>query len=770
MARQVHTVSLMSESELRALQAEHARLEERYASLKNRRSVRAALALAQAARRLRRRFGTDEAGVTVASPTVRPTRSELGPDLPDVPLDLLENAPPVSVVIPVFNAPDDLRRCLDSVIRHTSGAGEIVVIDDASTDAEIHTILEELLGLAGVRVLSNARNLGFVATANRGFAATRGDVVLLNADTEVGPRWVDRLRLAAYGRPRVASVTAFSNNAGAFSAPIAGSNNELPAGVDVSAAARLVARSSQYLRPRTPTANGFCMYVKRVALDDVGVFDVEKYPRGYGEENDWSMRATDLGWEHVVDDASYVLHRRSASFGSEKQALAEAGRSRLHADHPSYPQRVEAFLASQAMATARQHIGEAFADAAAPVRPRVLYLLHGQHGGTPETSRDLAQAISGRFEAYILRSDGRTLVASDASGGEVFTHRLKRTVQIGDLFDLEYRTTISRLLVALDVDVLHIRHLMNHALDGPAVARALHIPVVLSIHDFYLVCPTAHLIDESGRFCGGVCTPGQGVCPAVPWVATGPHLKHEWVQVWRRHGTALLDHVDVMVAAHLSTRDRFQDMIPESRDLRWEVIEHGRDLHRVIDSPPAVGRRRPIRLLLAGNHGIAKGSDFVQAIRRLDVDGELEFHLMGDMWPDKSGVVDHGTYDRGDLANRVADIAPDALLLPSVTVETYSHIITEAWAMGLPVIVTDRGAPAERVRSTGAGWIISVDDPAQALDQILSGFGDGTFEQAHAKVAEATWPTTSQMATAYADLYDTLMYDRLTARVGGLSV
>src|SRR3546814_16309874 len=50
-----------------------------------------------------------------------------------------------------------------------------------------------------------------------------------------------------------------------------------------------------------PTGNGFCMYIRRAMLEDVGLFDEQAFPVGYGEENDLCMRAIDAGWHHLVD-------------------------------------------------------------------------------------------------------------------------------------------------------------------------------------------------------------------------------------------------------------------------------------------------------------------------------------------------------------------------------------------------------------------------------------------------------------------------------------
>ncbi|MGH7860339.1 MAG: glycosyltransferase family 2 protein, partial [Candidatus Binatia bacterium] len=103
--------------------------------------------------------------------------------------------------------------------------------------------------------------------------------------------------------------------------------------------------------------HGFCMYVKREALDDVGVFEEEAFGLGYGEENDWCMRASRLGWKHVLDDATYVYHEGGVSFGSEeaRQALVE-NRRRLDEIHPEYGRRIGEFFARNPLHGLHEHL------------------------------------------------------------------------------------------------------------------------------------------------------------------------------------------------------------------------------------------------------------------------------------------------------------------------------------------------------------------------------------------------------------------------------
>ncbi|KAF1691212.1 hypothetical protein CSC65_15940 [Pseudoxanthomonas daejeonensis] len=96
---------------------------------------------------------------------------------------------------------------------------ELLLIDDASTEQEIGNLLNQYGDFPYVHVYRNETNLGYTRTVNRGLSLCEGrDVVLLNSDTVVTGHWLSSLRYCAYAFGKVATVTALSNNAGAFSA------------------------------------------------------------------------------------------------------------------------------------------------------------------------------------------------------------------------------------------------------------------------------------------------------------------------------------------------------------------------------------------------------------------------------------------------------------------------------------------------------------------------------------------------------------------------
>ncbi|MEX8495332.1 glycosyltransferase family 2 protein, partial [Sphaerotilus sp.] len=244
---------------------------------------------------------------------------------------------PVTVIVPIYNAFDAVSECLESLKRTMPPEARVLLINDASPDPRIAELLAGLTGQTGFDVVTNETNLGYTRTVNKAIGlCPANDVVLLNSDTVTTNRWLENLRYAAYSQPRVATVTAMSDHAGAFSAPEIGAFNPVSPHLDRDTHARLIVQAQEGRLLEVPTGNGFCMYMRRSAIDALGTFDEQKFPRGYGEENDFCMRAVRRGWVNLVCDKVYVFHKRSQSFQGEKEALMRAGAEQLATDYPEY--------------------------------------------------------------------------------------------------------------------------------------------------------------------------------------------------------------------------------------------------------------------------------------------------------------------------------------------------------------------------------------------------------------------------------------------------
>ena len=268
---------------------------------------------------------------------------------------------PLTVVVPVYNAPEEVHGCLSSVQATVPRDTQVIVIDDASPDASVAEVLRGWSDRVNGRwqFLGNAENLGFVATANRGMRETSGDVVLLNSDTIVTSGWLQGLQRCLAADASIATATPWTNNGEIASLPEFCRNNPVPAEPD--SVARTIARAGPAGYPDIPTAVGFCMAVSRASIDRIGVFDAVLFGKGYGEENDFSMRARAAGMRNVLCDDVYVAHLGGRSFGPTGLKPGEDSMRRLLSRHPAYLEMVQAFIAADPLRTRREALVEALA-------------------------------------------------------------------------------------------------------------------------------------------------------------------------------------------------------------------------------------------------------------------------------------------------------------------------------------------------------------------------------------------------------------------------
>lgn len=679
-----------------------------------------------------------------------------------------------TIVIPVYNARDSLERCLDSIFENTSQPCNLVLIDDCSPDPAIKEFLKAYEGRPSITVLYNAKNLGFSGTINKGIQSCDTDVIILNSDTQVTPGWVQKMTSAAYSSPRVATVTAMSDNAGAFSVPAIGTN-ELIGALGRDEIGQLAAVTSKHIYPDVPTGNGFCMYIKREVIDDVGLFDAKTFPRGYGEENEFCMRAWRKGWKHIVDDSTIIFHERSASFGSDKTELMREGRKKVQAMHPEYSSLIGEFPESARMSEMRDNFREALkaAQAQSPeaktlTKPRVLYVLHGDAiGGTPQTNADLMGNMADQFATYCLTCNFSQIVLNRFVDGEfrqLEVWQLPRRLSLLDQQRDDYDGVLANVLKRYSFDLVHIRHLFKHTMSLPKIAHTMGIPVIMSFHDFYYVCPSVHLLDENNVYCGGKCTKTKGDCQVPESDARFPQLKNEWIHTWRQRVSETIACADAFVTTCEDARDVYVKNYPELANARFMVIEHGRDFPQQEHLAHVPEKDKPLRILLPGNLEVHKGVPFIEAIRELDKDGRIEFHFMGN-FPDKYAHlgVSHGRYKREEFNKIVGGIKPSFIGIFSIWPETYCHTLSEAWACGIPALVSNYGALGERVRKHGGGWVLDTDNPAAAYKNILKFAGSpADYKRERDKASLKNLRTTADMATDYKALYKTVLQSRRT--------
>jgi GT2 family glycosyltransferase len=403
----------------------------------------------------------------------------------------------IDVIVPVQGPPAVFARCAESLARHVNPRHRVTVVLDGPQPDDVFRTLDRLRASGlDLRVEQHDRIHGFVISCNRGMRGSERDVVLLNSDTRVTEGWLDRLAAAAYSDPKIATVTPFSNNASICSVPVMLAENTIPAGHDVDSLAALVAGVSRADYPRIPTGVGMCLYIKRQVLDEIGLFD-EAFGPGYGEEVDFCLRAAARGYVHVLDDATYIFHEGSRSFGVRSRARIWRAEQRLRFRYPHYRASIADFLRRDPLASSRERVGAAVGQrsSASSGVPRVMHIVEGwppfAAGKTAHEARTLAlhQVQSRDVVVYARTTDPDRLL------GSVIEHhdngvRVRLVVNNHTQLNPLSRAAVhSRRLVAdftrfaeeVRPDLIHVHDLSGHCASLIAVARRRRIPIVYHV-------------------------------------------------------------------------------------------------------------------------------------------------------------------------------------------------------------------------------------------------------------------------------------------------
>jgi len=628
------------------------------------------------------------------------TPSSMSPTSPA----LIPAAHPVDIIVPVYRGLDDTQCCLESVLRsRCQTPWRLVVINDCSPEPEVTQWLRDLAAREPrIELLENEQNLGFVGTVNRGMALhPQHDVLLLNSDAEVANDWLDRIQGAAYSSARVASVTPFSNNATICSYPRFCQDNELPVGHDTASLDRLFAQHLAGRSVPVPTGVGFCMYIRRACLQEVGLFDVDNFGKGYGEENDFCVRAQEAGWLNLHALDTFVRHAGGVSFGDSKSARELQAMETLRRLHPQYDGEVQRFVQDDPARIARLTIDVARIVTAG--RPVVLSVTHNREGGTLRHIQELADRL--HQHASFLR------LAPVPSGVEL---RLEGS---GEAFALRFvlpqeQATLLDVLRQFKVGHIHYHHLLGHRPDICDLPEQLGVGYDFTAHDFYSYCPQISLTDHTDRYCGE-----QGLNQCHRCLRRNPAPGGEGIESWRDRHARLLSRARYVLTPSADTAQRIKRFVPTARVC---VVPHATlELEPTMQPVPRVRRltdRQALKVVVLGALSRIKGADVLEEVATLAArqDQPIEFHLLGFGYRNlrtqpKARLTVHGAYDDKDLQQLLQWLQPDLVWFPAVWPETYSYTLSASLESGLPIVAPSLGAFAERLQQREWTWLCDWD-------------------------------------------------------------
>jgi GT2 family glycosyltransferase/glycosyltransferase involved in cell wall biosynthesis len=642
-------------------------------------------------------------------------------------------AKPIDILIPVFNGGKYLSKLLQSIVNNTNLPYRLLIGNDKSTDPEISEYLENFKNQnsnLSIIIIENKENLGYVRTVNKLAKHTNYHFVILNSDTEVPPQWLERLIYPIVKIKNVASATPFTNAGTIFSFPNFFKDNPIFENLDINkldSFFSFVNFEMNYLE--VPTGVGFCMAINKRVYDVIGLFD-EDFDRGYGEENDWCMRALKEGYKNLIVPNLFVYHKHGGSFSSEERSkLQQVNTEKLRAKHPDYSLLAGKFIDNDPLRPLRNIIKAKILSTL--FRP-ALIIDHSLGGGANEYTKTL---ISKQSIAILVRFDIGT-------GNYTITFSGQKTDEIS--FETKSLDILERIIDEYGVENLIINELVSYRrvlelLDYFVKLKEdrAYLKLTVMLHDFFSVCPMYNLIGYECQYCGvpsntNYCDKCLQINPLikqqVSFVQSDyPNLS---ISLWRQKFYKLLELTTNIICFSESSKEILQKAHPNLPDEKFEIIPHQVDWVR----PVLVNKvTDEINIAILGQLTVHKGVHIVAALASyIDYHNlPIKIHHFGvisepyEHFSLFKSFVKHGKYEKELLSELMESNEIDVILISSICPETFSYTTEEAIKMELPVIGFDVGAPAERIMRYEKGVILQEKTAEYIVRVLLNRFFRG---------------------------------------------
>ena len=429
-----------------------------------------------------------------------------------------------------------------------------------------------------------------------------------------------------------------------------------------------------------------------------------------------------------------------------------------------------AYIAADPVRPLREAAAARLAVDAAPGRG-VLHVIHHHGGGTETHVRALINGSRTSWRHYLaIAVDDRWQVEEHRADGSVVTFEFTRGAHE------PWRDFLGGICATFGIALVHL-HNISACRDGILTALAdFPLPYGYTVHDLNFACPTItflgdrrNVLRRTDRRCRVLALPRRAAgvrrrghremarAPSPPPAAR--RIPDSAVALERGHAAALFPRLRQPASSRTDARDR-----PTRRDAcarAFALPDDGVPTVAVLGAiGPDKGARRLERLVL-----LARARN---AFVRFVLIGYMDV-IHGPWQADDALLTVHGRYEPAELAGLFAHYRVALVLYPSAGPETFSYTLSEAWASGRPVLVPPIGALEERVRDSGAGWVMTDAewrDEKRMLERVLAVLGTANAAaRGNASAAASAMPQASlrSMIDATFACYDAAVTDASTS-------
>lgn len=370
----------------------------------------------------------------------------------------------------------------------------------------------------------------------------QNDVILIDSDLNPTIKWLDSLADFAYNTPETATVS-----------PLIKRNKDVIK-IDDSKLSEI--RLLDHLW--CDNCGIDCLFIKREVIVALGNYKLQDL---YTDDfpNELSKIVVQLGFNQEVCDSLVLYHNTMKTSGVAYGHPELFDNIKLHESLNNEKKKILYVIQADFSSDASNNIG-----------------------GTQLHVKDLVFGVNDEYQVFVAARDGefiRVTAFLDAKK-YIFKFYIGKPSKLPVFYDSVQRKLFNTILNAFSIDLVHVHHTYNFSMEIYWEASRLNIPIILTLHDFYFLCPTIKMFDVNNECCIGADYKERCMQCLPKLMNVAGNL--DYIAYWRSQTYKILQLCERIIVPSENAKQIFIQYFSGIAD-SIQVVEHGYDvIHKSI--------------------------------------------------------------------------------------------------------------------------------------------------------------------------------------------
>ena len=312
---------------------------------------------------------------------------------------------------------------------------------------------------------------------------------------------------------------------------------------------------------------------------------------------------------------------------------------------------------------------------------------------------------------------------------------------------------VENIIDMFKIDLIHIHHFKEHYMDLVDIAKKRNIYTMITLHDYYTICPTIQMLNEDTKYCALLEEKNCEKC-----LKKKLNCNSNIIPIWQNEWRENLKKFDKIIVPSNTAKFEIEKVYS---DLEIDVIYHGSKKYDIFENDAR--EKNTFNIAFLGGINEHKGFNVLKFLVDNLNDDTIKIHLFGTTSDNnynesKGNYTYHGIYERDNLINLLKENCIDLVCLLSIWPETFSYTLTESIMAEIPIITYNIGAINERISNEDAGYIIDInstpEDVMKKIVYIKNNKDEFLKKKDNVKKLKEKEKTLNEMCNEYKKIYE----------------